>query len=127
MLKVVSLAALALSLSLATAVQAQSQAQPRPEDEADLQCLAGMTYVLGIMPRDESQESADAVASIVGAASYFLGRLEGRSPGINWGERLANFGNSHTVEEIEPHLARCADEFAERTAALEESQRGTGN
>lgn len=108
-------AALALAISATPA-----SAQVKPADEADLQCLAAMTFVLGVLSENEPSTSGDLenVAAIAAAASYYLGRLEGRTPTENWGRRLMVYANSHSIEELEPHIERCGNEFGDRAGAL---------
>ncbi|MES2834170.1 MAG: hypothetical protein V4707_05630 [Pseudomonadota bacterium] len=108
MLKITGLA-LAAALT-AGAAQAQ-QTDMKPEDLADLQCVAVFSYIAGVQP-----EAADQVGV---AVFYYLGRLEGRTPGVEWLDRVRTYSNTVSVQDLQGHLERCTNRLVERAEMMQ--------
>ncbi|WP_421729249.1 hypothetical protein [Brevundimonas sp.] len=82
-------------------------------DRADLQCLGVFIYMGG------QGEDAAAKAWFTGQAQHYLGRLEGRSPGVVWLDRLTDYFAGPFPQEFEAQRARCGPEAEARDDALE--------
>jgi len=107
-------AALALALGLAFIASGPVAAQQTGEaDRADLQCLGVFIYMGG------QGEDAAAKAWFTGHAQHYLGRLEGRSPGVGWLDRLTDYFAGPFPQEFEAQRARCGPEAEARDDALE--------
>ena len=101
------IAALATSAALAlvaTTASAQDAALPsNPADAADMQCVALAAMIMG---------SDEALApQIAPAFFYYLGRLEGRSPDVDWVTRAAEYSGTLTPETLAPVQQRCGAEM----------------
>jgi hypothetical protein len=101
------------SLSFASAAQAQSQI--KPADQADLECLA-VTLVAGSQFPEGSAEHA----GIAGGLMYFLGKLEGRTPGVDWLERLTGYLLTLDEAFMARAAPRCGAEMEAKGRALSE-------
>ncbi|HZC16614.1 MAG TPA: hypothetical protein VE309_07625 [Caulobacteraceae bacterium] len=69
--------AIAVSLALAGAVPAFAQS----DDATDLRCFVVASVLMN--SSDRNQRAAGVIGSL-----YFMGRLDGRSPGLDWNRRL---------------------------------------
>ena len=105
-------AALALGLALVASGPVAAQ-QVGDADRADLQCLGVFIYMGG------QGEDAAAKAWFTGHAQHYLGRLEGRSPGVVWLDRLTDYFAGPFPQEFEAQRARCGPEAEARDDALE--------
>ncbi len=110
MLKITGLA-LAAALT-AGAAQAQTQTL-KPADRADLQCMAVMATYAG-MADAGSVEQQGAIAG----TWYFFGKLEGRTPDVDWLARLIAMLPSTTDEDLEAWADDCLAQVAERGQAM---------
>ena len=60
-----------------------------------------------------------AKAWFAGHAQHYLGRLQGRSPGIDWLDRLTAYFSGPFPQEFEAQRSRCAAEAEARDEALQ--------
>ena len=108
---------MATALVLAsTAMSAPARAQQfSPADTADMQCFVLMSYLTG-QTADDTTEQAGMVSGMM----YFLGRLEGRTPGADWLTMVSNFILTVEDAEILRQGERCGGILQDRAQALGE-------
>lgn len=99
---------------LLAASPAAAQTRNGGSDQADMQCIA----VFSVTAADESltQDQRDGLAM---GLIYYLGRLQGRSPSVDWYQRLTGYLLDVEVKDLEPHFERCAAEFEAQGRELE--------
>ena len=91
-----------LPLLLAATVAA-APAQASSESDQDLRCLAvGLSLI-------EENPNAGLVA-----AMYFLGRLEGREPGVDWFDRVAQHMAKTKLEQLKADAVVCGQILIEK-------------
>ena len=96
--------ALVAALAFAPAAFAQDAALPRePENAADMECLALIVVIIGM---DEAMGEQLALG-----AFYYLGRLEGRAPGIDWVDRALRYTEVVDEQTLFAPQQRCAAEL----------------
>jgi hypothetical protein len=95
----------ALALSTAPVPQADTLADLRPEDRADVQCMAMILFLIG------SKDDDAARAPLTAGATYYYGRLQGRSPGTDWVNRVMAYVRTEPLEDLEANRSRCATEM----------------
>lgn len=95
-----------LAALLALAPQAGLSGSSDPRSEADFQCYGAALLMAG--SAEESDTELVNAASMVGF--YYLGRLEGREPGVDWPGRGAAIQDDKS-DAFMAHLQRCATEF----------------
>lgn len=110
-MKIMMIAA-AFALTLAGAAPAMAQ-DMGAQDKADMQCFAALAYLGGQVGADSPE-----MAGLAGGMMYYLGRLEGRSPSIDWLGRLETYLTSVDEPELQSHLERCGAELSVKGAAL---------
>ncbi|HEV7227138.1 hypothetical protein [Brevundimonas sp.] len=102
-----TLVSLAVTAALACAPSpAFAQDPPLPknaQDAADLQCLALIVVIIGM---DESLGEQMALG-----AFYYLGRLEGRTPGVDWVEAALRYTENVDGETLFAPQQRCGEEL----------------
>ena len=103
--------AAAAALSLITGGPAV--AQQTPEAEADLRCFAAGLVLAGVTSEDK--ETANAASLL---AFYFLGRLEGREPGVDWITKGIQLGNTEADTLLTVDLVRCGGELEAKGADM---------
>ena len=91
---------------------AQTVATPST-DAADLQCFGVFMYLGG------QGTDPGAKAWFTGEALHYLGRLEGRSPQVDWLDRLTTYFSGPFPGEFEAQRARCGAEATARDTALQ--------
>lgn len=89
--------ALALGLAAGGAAAAQSA---EPEAQRDLTCMAVFLTIA------DSADPEMQQAGTVGAL-FFYGRLQGREPNVSWFDRLGDFADSVSMEELMSHGPEC--------------------
>ncbi|MBU1323984.1 MAG: hypothetical protein KJ676_01945 [Alphaproteobacteria bacterium] len=103
-----TLAALAATATLAFfAAPAAAQdpvLPPNPQDAADMQCMALVVVLMGTA--DEAM-----AAQLSPGLFYYLGRLEGRTPGTDWINVAGEYAALSTVEQLFSVQQRCAAEM----------------
>ncbi len=102
--------AAALSLAPQQAVSGSSDART----EADFRCYAAAIVLAGVSGDDQATTDA---ASLV--AFYYLGRLEGRAPNVDWIDRGITVGNAQ-AEMLLAELPRCGSEFEAKAQSMVE-------
>ena len=95
----------ALTAALALSAPPADLSDLKPADRADLQC---MTLVVAAMGASEDLEAAAGLAS---GATFYYGRLQGRTPGTDWLARLAAYARTEPGESLEANRQRCAQEM----------------
>lgn len=103
-----SVLAIVLAFTPQTALSSSSDART----EADFRCYAA-TLVLAGMNADDP-EVTNAAAMI---AFYYLGRLEGRVPDVDWVSRGIKAGDAQS-DLLLAELPRCAGEFEAKSQEL---------
>jgi hypothetical protein len=102
----------------ATAGSASAQAISAT-DRADMQC-----FVVSAVLAGQYEEGSAEQTGLASGLLYFLGRLEGRTPGTDWLQALADFilspDDATLWAEIESHEARCLGVIEARGLALAE-------
>ena len=112
MLLAAGLMSMALALAAPAAVSARDDVVT--PDTADLQCLGVFIYMGG------QGEDVAAKAWFTGHAQHYLGRLQGRSPDVDWLERLTAYFSGSFPQEFEAQRPRCAAEAETRDDALQD-------
>lgn len=102
----------ALSVALALAAPPQTN-DLKLADLADLQCLA---MLIAYAPSDEN-DSLDQ-AGFASGVTYYFGRLQGRTPGVDWLPRMRKFRTTLTAEDLQGFAPRCAAELGEMGRAM---------
>ena len=98
-----------LSLLLTVAALSSQAAQ---KNEADLRCFAALTMIT-------DSATADSNAEFAGAAMFYYGRIDGRTPGFDFEEGLRPLMTQAAMDGIlKADLKRCADELAGRLGLL---------
>lgn len=95
-------------LALAAAPAAAQEAQERPvtaEETADLTCMA-VFALFGAQP-EVGEKAAVGIF-------YYLGRLEGRDPSVDWLERFHDFALTAVRQEVMAEAQRCGQALAAR-------------
>lgn len=114
------IAAISAAFMLATTaapVMAQNQGRVSltGQDRADMQCI--LVYAL---LGDEGGAEVQTMAGM--ALFYYLGRLEGRTPSVDWLARLAawmtELGDAKIASEAAAHADRCLGELAAKGEAM---------
>ncbi|NJC41769.1 hypothetical protein GGQ87_002027 [Brevundimonas alba] len=90
-----------------------------PADRADLQCMALVAVMAGVAMEEGGDESASVqMAGMSGGLMYYLGRLEGRSPDVDWLAQLTAYLAKVEAEDFEAFAPRCSKELIEKGQAL---------
>ena len=104
---------LMLAALIALAPQSGYSGSADPRTEADFKCLGAALVLAG--SADESDEDLMNAATLLGF--YYLGRLEGREPGVDWVSRGASIPDSQ-ADGFLSELERCAGEFESKSEEL---------
>ncbi len=104
---------LMLAALLALTPQSGYSGSADPRTEADFKCFGAALILAG--SGDESDAELMNAAGLLGF--YYLGRLEGREPGVDWPARGAAIPDSQ-ADIFLGELGRCADEFEARSQEL---------
>jgi len=102
----------ALAAAVALTAPADDLSDLKPQDKADLQCMAVAVVAIG-MSTDQDQK-----AGLATGATYFFGRLQGRTPGTDWLARFTTYIRSEPVDELEANRMRCANEIGAMAQAF---------
>ena len=95
----------ALAAGLALSAGPADLSDLKPADQADLRCLTLVVATIG------ASTDLAASASLVSGATFYFGRLQGRTPGTDWLTRLADYARTEPVAELEANRARCVEEM----------------
>lgn len=94
----------ALAAALALSAPPADLSDLKPADRADLQCMTLIVVFIG------ATEDSNASAQLASGATYYYGRLQGRTPGTDWLSRLADYIRTEPREELEANRQRCVQE-----------------
>lgn len=94
-----------LAAVAALTVPADDLSDLKPVDKADLQCMGVMVFMIGASEDDETKSLLSA------GATYYYGRLEGRTPDQNWVARVRTYLLSEPYDDLEANRGRCAEEM----------------
>jgi hypothetical protein len=86
--------------------------------DPDLRCFVAVLYAAGLM-----EEKADAAmqAGLASVTMYYLGKLDGRLPGIDLKREVTTLIQLPSFErELPGEMIRCGKEAEDRGAALQE-------
>lgn len=75
--------------------------------DADMRCAALGLYLVGATGADSRQQQGAMMI-----ATYYLGRIQGRTPDINLEETFRQMGATLTPAQLEAERGRCGAEFA---------------
>ena len=111
---------LAAASLLCTAPVAAREPQHAPADLADLQCMALVAVMagMGLEEGGDGEEAATRMAGLAGGMMYYLGRLEGRSPGTDWLAELGIYLDKVEPGELDVFGQRCGAELTRTGQAL---------
>lgn len=102
---------LTASLLAATAFAAQAQDQsPSEANRQDVRCVIGMS----VMSRNEQYKSWGLTGVF-----YYLGRIEGRSPGYDLADAIKREVRQIPPVEYNDLIRGCSDRLGERSRAFE--------
>lgn len=102
----------AITAGLALSATPADLSDLKPADRADLQCMTVLVVMIG------ASEDPNTRAGLSSGATFYYGRLQGRTPGTDWLRRLANYARTEPGVELEANRIRCADEMAAMSAAF---------
>ena len=102
----------ALAAVAALSAPADDLSDLKPQDKADLQCMAVAIVSIGIS-QDEALQF-----TLAKGATFFYGRLQGRSPDIDWMARYAAYMRASSGPELDVHRERCAGEIQTMLASF---------
>ena len=92
---------------IGTEAVAQSNAVIRdPANRADVQCMAIAAFAGGSVETGSVEQ-----LGLMAAMTYFLGRLEGRAPGVDWLDQMGAYLVSADETEIKTQADRCGGEM----------------
>ncbi|MDQ3124318.1 MAG: hypothetical protein M3Q74_01775 [Pseudomonadota bacterium] len=103
---------IALAAALALAPQQSLSGSSNALTEADFRCYAAGVVMAGVS--GDNEEMLNAAGLI---AFYYLGRLEGREPDVDWIEQGIKVGNAQP-DLLMAELARCGTEFEAKGKAM---------
>lgn len=103
--------ALALATTLAFATASTAQAQTATLDPNDLKCLV-FSFVLA-NAKEEQTKTAGALA-----AFYYLGKIDGRSPGVSLDGPIVDVAKDLKPEDVQAMSARCGAELQTRGQSI---------
>ncbi len=88
---------------------AAAATQPlEPVAEAEMRCVTALLYAVG-----EAGEKKDEKSSglLIAAVAYYIGRLDVRSPGLDYGGHIKRLANSPEFgKQLSGEIQRCAVE-----------------
>lgn len=114
-----SLTALLSAAVLLSAVPAAAQDAPvSAADRADLQCMALVAVMAGMAMEEGEEAATTELAGMSGGLMYYLGRLEGRSPDVDWLEQLGAWLDKAEPEDLDAVAPRCSKELMDKGQAL---------
>ena len=93
----------AVSGALASPVLARADVAPSAADTADLQCLGVFMYLAGQEQDDERRNWFN------GGVKHHLGRLQARTPDVDWLSRLTDYFVGPFRSEFEANKDRCGN------------------
>lgn len=110
MMKPLVAAAAALSLTFAAG---SATADIKAADRPDLECLAVISIMGG-----QNQGGPETQAGLAGGMMYYLGKLEGRTPDVDWLVELTNLLKTMDMAAFQAAAPRCGQEMQVKGQAL---------
>jgi hypothetical protein len=101
---------IALAAALALAVPQDPPAALTDQQSNDLFCVAAYAMAAG--------QDASVAATVAPGLFFYLGRLEGRDPEVDWLEQLAERAQGWSVEQVNDARAGCDQVIGERAMSL---------
>jgi hypothetical protein len=102
----------ALAAVVALSGPADDLSDLKPQDKADLQCMTVLVVAIG-MSEDQNQK-----AGLATGATYFFGRLQGRTPDTDWLARFSTYIRTEPAADLEANRARCSAEVGAMASAF---------
>jgi len=112
---------IALAAALALAPQQPLSGSSNAVTEADFRCYAAAVVMAGL-----SEDDAEVLNAASLIAFYFLGRLEGREPAVDWIEQGIKVGNKQP-ELLMAELPRCGTEFEAKGQEMVDKGQAAGS
>jgi len=109
-------------IAAALVLMAASPPTPEPSlvEDPDLRCVAAIAAVLG-MAKDDKAADVQLLAGLTGIFMYYVGKVDARRPGFDYGRGLRQLVDSPGYEQRLPEdMKRCGDEAQERGAMLQD-------
>ncbi len=98
--------AVCVSAVVAIAAACAAPAMAQDANQADLECATLMAYAVNGM-----EDNNPAFAGMAGGMMYYIGRLEGRAPTVDWVARATNYVSFATADDVIAQAGRCAAEY----------------
>lgn len=94
---------------------AAAATQPSPADLLDLRCIAAFSMMSSLIDKQEDKDKM-----VVGAL-YYVGKLDGRSPGLDLSAQLAALFSQpdYLSKQLRADAERCGEEMKARGAELQ--------
>lgn len=96
-----------LALSASPSPQTDALSDLKPADRADLQCMTLLTAMVG------AEQNETTRLTLTSGITYYLGRLQGRTPDVKWVDRLMAYARTEPTAALEANRTRCAGEMQE--------------
>lgn len=96
----------AITAGLALSASPADLSDLKPADRADLQCMTVIIVMIG------ASEDAEIRAGLSSGATFYYGRLQGRTPGTDWLRRMVDYAKTEPEAELEANRIRCSEEMA---------------
>jgi hypothetical protein len=102
----------ALAAVAALSAPADDLSDLKPADKADVQCMAVIVVAIG-MTEDPAQKAVMATG-----ATFFFGRLQGRTPATDWLARFSAYIRTEPLADLDANRQRCAAEMQSMATAF---------
>lgn len=102
----------ALAAAVALTAPADDLSDLKPADKADLQCMTVAVVAIG-MSTNQAEK-----AGLATGATFFYGRLQGRTPGTDWLARFSAYIRTEPGADLEANRQRCAAEIGAMATAF---------
>ena len=96
----------AVALGAALTFAGAAQAQTKPADQADLECMT----LIGLVT-EEAEEGSQEQADLDSVFMFYYGKLVGRTPNVNWLDRLVELTDRADEAWIAEVAPRCMAEM----------------
>ena len=105
-------------LSMMALAAVQAEATPKDALFNDLRCMVVM-FVLA-----DSTDDAESKLGAMTAASYYVGRIDGRFPGTNLVAEIQKAGNTLAEGDLQPVIEDCANAVTARMENIKTEAQG---
>lgn len=94
---------------------AAAAAQPSPADLQDLRCVAAIAALSALVDKPDQKEK------MMAGMLYYVGKIDGRSPGFDYGVHLSALvaQPDYTEKQLFADAQRCGDELKARGDQLQ--------